>query len=382
MRAVVVGGGIGGLSTALALERKEIDAVVLEAAADVASSRVGTGLHVWPNAMVPLQRAGVADEVVARAAVITRGQFQSWRGPMLTDFPVKELTEETGVPAVGMDRHALHAVLAGALQRSTLRCDRRVVSVEQGRDGVTARLEDGSAVTGDVLVAADGARSTIRTQLHGEQERTYAGYAIWRTVTDYDHDDIPYGLFRVIWGRGCRFLFFHVAPGRLYWSSVSVAPEGGGDPEGGRKAAVAARHRGWPAPIERVIDETPEEAIGRMDTYEYTPLKRWNVGRIALLGDAAHPMTFNLGQGACQAIEDAFALAGELAKDGDIGAAVAHYEDRRRKYTTGLMRQSRQIGAVATWQRPLAVRFREQLQRHVIARQFGKAARSVPQQSE
>jgi 2-polyprenyl-6-methoxyphenol hydroxylase-like FAD-dependent oxidoreductase len=379
MGAVVVGGGIGGLSTALALERKGIDAVVLEAAPDVATSRVGTGLHVWPNAMVPLQQAGIADDVVARAAVITRGQFQSWRGPMLTDFPIKELAEETGVPAVGMDRHALHAVLAGALQRSTLRCNSRVVSVDQEGDGVVARLEDGSDVTGDLLVAADGARSAIRTQLHGEQERTYAGYAIWRTVTDYDHDDIPFGLFRVIWGRGCRFLFFHVAPGRLYWSSVSAAPEGEGEPEGGHKATVAARHRGWPEPIERIIEETPAETVGRMDTYEYTPLKSWNVGRIALLGDAAHPMTFNLGQGACQAIEDAFALAGELEKNGDVTGAIARYEGRRRKYTTGLMRQSRQIGAVAMWQRPLAVRFREQLQRRVIARQMGKAARSVPQ---
>jgi 2-polyprenyl-6-methoxyphenol hydroxylase-like FAD-dependent oxidoreductase len=381
MRAVVVGGGIGGLSTALALERQGIEAVVLEAAPDIAASSVGTGLHLWPNAMVPLRQAGIEDDVVAASALITRGQFQSWRGPMLTDFPIRELTEETGVPAVGVDRHELHGILAGALGQTTIRCDSRVAGVDQEGDGVSARLTDGSEVTGDVLIAADGARSAIRTQLHGEQKREYAGYAIWRTIVDYDHEDIPVGLFRVIWGRGCRFVFFHVRPGRLYWSSVSVAPEGGGDPDAGRKAGVAERHRGWPAPIERVIEATPEDSIGRMDTYEYQPLDRWTVGRITLLGDSAHPMTFNLGQGACQAIEDAFALTEELAKDGDLAGALARYEDRRLKYTSKLMKQSRQIGAVAKWQNPVAVRFREQLQRRVIAKQLGAAARAVPQTS-
>jgi 2-polyprenyl-6-methoxyphenol hydroxylase-like FAD-dependent oxidoreductase len=381
MRAVVVGGGIGGLSSAIALERQGVEAVVLESAPDIATSSTGTGLHIWPNAMVPLQQAGIADEIVAGAAQITRGQFQSWRGPMLTDFPVMELTEETGVPAVGIDRHELHGVLAEALKDTSIRTDSRVTAVDQDADGVSARLADGSEVTGDVLVAADGARSTIRSQLHGEQTRDYAGYAIWRTIVDYDHEDIPVGLFRVIWGRGCRFVFFHVRPGRLYWSSVSVAPEGGGDPDAGRKAGVAERHRGWPAPIERVIDATPEESIGRMDTYEYKPLDSWTDRRVTLLGDSAHPMTFNLGQGACQAIEDAFALAEELAKDGDAAAALGRYEDRRREYTSKLMKQSRQIGSVAKWQNPLAVRFREQLQRRVIAKQLGDAARSVPQPS-
>jgi 2-polyprenyl-6-methoxyphenol hydroxylase-like FAD-dependent oxidoreductase len=381
MRAVVVGGGIGGLSTALALERQGIDAVVLEALPDIATSSTGTGLHIWPNAMVPLRQGGLEDVVVAQSAQITRGQFQSWRGPMLTDFPIQELTEETGVPAVGMDRHELHGVLAGALQSTPIQTGSRVAGVDQTGDGVSARLEDGSEVTGDILVAADGARSGIRTQLHGEQKRDYAGYAIWRTIVDYDHEDIPVGLFRVIWGRGCRFVFFHVRPGRLYWSSVAVAPEGGGDVDAGRKATVAARHRGWPGPIERVIDATPEESIGRQDTYEYDPLKSWTVGRITLLGDAAHPMTFNLGQGACQAIEDAFALGEELSKDGDAAAALARYEERRRDYTSKLMKQSRQIGSVAKWSNPVAVRIREQLQKRVIAKQLGEAARSVPQPS-
>lgn len=381
MRALVVGGGIGGLTTALAMRRVGLDALVLETADNVAAAKVGTGLHLWPNAMLPLQQAGVADDLIAASAVMKRFQFQSWRGPMLADRHLDDVMKDVSVPAVGVARHELHEVLAGALDPASIRCSSRVVGFEQDAESVTAKLEDGSEVRGDLLIGADGSQSTIRTQLLGERPRAYAGYIIWRTIIDYDHDDIPPGLFRVTWGRGCRFLCFHVRPGRLYWSCVAGAPEGGGDSPKGRKAGIVERHAGWPAPIGRIISATDEDQIGRMDNYEYQPLERWAEGRVTLLGDAAHPTTFNLGQGACQAIEDAFALADELAKDGDVHAALIRYEDRRRKYTAGLMKASRRIGDLAMWKNPVAVRIREQMQKYVIPRQLAKAAVARPQGS-
>ena len=379
MRALVVGGGIGGLTTGVALRRVGIDAIVLEAAESVAAARVGTGLHLWPNAMYPLQQAGLADDVVAASVVMKRGQFQSWRGPMLTEWPFEDLMRPLGVPGVGVARNELHGVLAHALDPASIRCSSRVVGFEQDADGVTAKLEDGSEVRGDLLIGADGSRSTVRKRLLGERRGTYAGYVIWRAIIDYEDEDVPNGLFRIIWGRGCRFLFFHVRPGRLYWSHVEGAPEGGGDSPKGRKAGIVERHVGWPEPIGRILAATDEEEIGRSDNYEYEPMERWTQDRVTLLGDAAHPMTFNLGQGACQAIEDAFALADELAKDGDVHAALARYEERRRKYTAGMMKASRRIGALAMWKNPGAVRLREQIQKHVISRQLTKAASSLPQ---
>jgi 2-polyprenyl-6-methoxyphenol hydroxylase-like FAD-dependent oxidoreductase len=379
MRALVVGGGIGGLTTAIALRRVGIDALVLEAAEDVAHAKVGTGLHLWPNAMLPLHHAGIGDDLVAAGSIMRRGQFQSWRGPLLTDWPFEEMMRLLGVPGLGIARNELHGVLASALDPASIRCSSRVVGFEQDAEGVTVKLEDGSDARGDLLIGADGSRSTIRRQLLGERRGTYAGYVIWRTIIDFDDEDVvPNGLFRIIWGRGHRFLYFHVRPGRLYWSHVACAPEGGGDSPKGRKTGIAERHAGWPEPIGRIIAATDDEQIGRSDNYEYEPMEWWTQGRVTLLGDAAHPTTFNLGQGACQAIEDAFAVAEELAKDGDVQAALARYETRRRKYTAGLMKESRRIGELAMWSNPIAVRLREQLQKHVVSRQLAKAAMTMP----
>jgi 2-polyprenyl-6-methoxyphenol hydroxylase-like FAD-dependent oxidoreductase len=239
---------------------------------------------------------------------------------------------------------------------------------------VIVRLADGTEEHADLLVGADGLRSAIRAQLVDPSPPKYAGYVIWRTIVDYDRDDVPYGLFRITWGRGRRFVFFHVQPGRLYWSAVANAPEGGGDSPRGRMQGLLEMYKGWPDPINQILAAADETTITRADNYDRDPVQKWGEGRVTLLGDAAHPMTFNVGQGACQAVEDGLALASELAAGGDIAEALRRYEDRRRERTAQLMKQSRRIGALGMWTNPIACRVREQVQKRVIAKALGKAA--------
>ena len=172
------------------------------------------------------------------------------------------------------------------------------------------------------------------------------------------------------WGRGRRFGQWGMAGGRAYWYATAERARGPGRPAPGPQAGLLDLFRGWHAPIEALIEATEEAAILRNDVYDRPPLRRWSVGRVTLLGDAAHPMTPDLGQGACQAIEDAVILADCLAGSEDIAAALRAYESRRIPRTSRVVRESRRAGTIAQWSNPLACKFREALLRsRYVARQ-------------
>ncbi|HEX5690169.1 MAG TPA: FAD-dependent monooxygenase, partial [Roseiflexaceae bacterium] len=192
----------------------------------------------------------------------------------------------------------------------------------------------------------------------------YAGYTAWRGVAPFDQARLTPG---ETFGRGVRFGMAPIANGRAYWYATQNTSEGGRDQPGGRKRALLELFRGAHAPIEDVIAATDETAILRNDIYDREPLEHWSDGRVTLLGDAAHPMTPNLGQGACQALEDAVVLADALQQIGDVGAALRQYEARRIGRTSMLVRQARQVGAVGQWQNPLACRLRDALMKYVVA---------------
>jgi 2-polyprenyl-6-methoxyphenol hydroxylase-like FAD-dependent oxidoreductase len=361
MKAIVAGGGIGGLATALALQRAGVEVTVLERRAELSKVAAGAGLMVWHNGMSVLARLGVADAVQARGTPIERFEFRSWRGAPLSCWQVGELGRALGSPTVGINRADLHAALAAALEPGTLRLGEACTGFEQDGDGVTAALDGGGSERAALLIGADGINSAVRTQLDGPREPRYAGYTTWRGVADFPADDAPPGLARKLWGPGRRFLSYRIGDGQLYWLALTRAAEGGRDPEGGRRAAVLAEHRGWDEPVEAMIEATEESAIARLDIVDHAPLGRWGEGRVTLLGDAAHAMTPNKGQGACQAIEDALVLSRQLAGEPDVARALRAYEDARRRRTAGFQRESRMIGSLGRWRTRVACGVRDRI---------------------
>jgi 2-polyprenyl-6-methoxyphenol hydroxylase-like FAD-dependent oxidoreductase len=155
--------------------------------------------------------------------------------------------------------------------------------------------------------------------------------------------------------------------GRVYWYATESVPEGQGDPLEGRKQGLLKLFRGWHEPVEALIEATDESAILRNDVYDRPALRRWSVGRATLLGDAAHPMTPDMGQGACQAIEDAVVLADCLSQGSEVAEALRAYESRRIPRTRRVVRESRQAGTIAQWSNPLACRLRKALLRSPFA---------------
>jgi 2-polyprenyl-6-methoxyphenol hydroxylase-like FAD-dependent oxidoreductase len=358
MKAIVIGAGIGGLTAAIALRRAGIDAVVFERANDVKAVQVGGGIHLWHNGMRGLQRVGVADQVEAlggRDAAVERAEFSTARGRVLATWPIAALEGKVGAPTVGVVRPELHRVLIDALDADALHLGAQCEGFAEENGSVVARFADGREERADVLIGADGMRSVVRAQLHGEEAPEFAGYASWQAFADYESPQAEPGLFRVIFGRGARFLHYSVGSKCVYWEGIFATPPGGHDPEGGRKEAVIARFAGWREPVQAIVAATREEAIGRVDIYHRKPIKSWGAGRVTLLGDAAHPMTNALGQGANQAIEDALVLAGCLTGDRDAAAALRAYERRRVARTAKMVKLSSFMTALSRLENPAVV---------------------------
>ena len=360
MKAIIIGGGIGGLSAALALRRVGVQSEVFEQAQEL--REIGAGVGLWANAIRALETLGVARRVISLGSRMDRFECRTSTGQVLSAVSFLNLERKLGVPVgVIVHRADLLRELAAGLDKGGIHCDARCVSIENKSDEVIARFADGREVSGDLLVGADGLHSVVRAQLHGAAMPRYAGYTCWRGLAEIEVKDPAPGLSFETWGPGARFSIHHCGRGRLFWYATRNVPEGGVDSSAGRKADVQNLFQAWHSPISEVIGATPTAAILRNDIVDRIPSARWGQGRVTLLGDAAHPTTPNLGQGACQAIEDAVFLAASLADNPDVNLALRSYERARYPRTTAITKDSWRYGNVSQWENPFGSWLRNRL---------------------
>lgn len=343
-QAIIIGGGIGGLCTAIALRQIGIDVRVYERTD--AFERVGAGLAVWANAIRALRKLGLAEQVIGAGSIIRRAEIRSPSGKIFQTGDFGEFERQFGEPSVGIHRAELHRVLISALPVEALQLGMKCTGVEQDADKVIIHLANGQTDQADCVIAADGLRSAVRQQLFPEARLNYAGRTSWRGVVETT-DSVALGIICQTWGRGDRFGFVSVDRNHVYWFAVTNLPEGKTPPAAERKEFLRRRFQGWHHPIEHLMDVTATETIVEAPIYDIEPLARWSQGRITLLGDAAHAATPDMGQGACMAIEDAVVLARCLSQEKDLAAALNRYEAQRKPRTTWMMNQSRALGRVA-----------------------------------
>jgi 2-polyprenyl-6-methoxyphenol hydroxylase-like FAD-dependent oxidoreductase len=368
-KVIVIGAGIGGLATAIAARRAGLEPVLFERADELRKISLGGGLHIWPNAIKAFRQLDLGDAVQGIGAEVERSHFRTSSGELLADLPVGDSSRKVGAVTVGVSRGELHKLLSQAAGEDSVHLGATCVGFSEDADGVVARFADGREERGNCLVGADGLYSAVRAQIHGPAKPRYSGYTSWLALVDLPTAEAPPDVLTVMFGRGARFIYYHVGNGRFGWIANLNAPEGGRDPEG-PKAAVLAAYKGWASPVETLVSRTDESRIVRMDLMDRPPIKRWGEGRVTLLGDAAHPMTPNIAQGACQAVEDAVVLMKSLEGHGDAAAALRSYEARRVDRTGTLVKRSRMVGAVGQWRSPLAVAFRNK----VLLKGFQRAA--------
>jgi 2-polyprenyl-6-methoxyphenol hydroxylase-like FAD-dependent oxidoreductase len=360
LRALVVGGGIGGLAAAVALRQAGVETVVLEQAR--ALEGVGYGLALSPNALLALEHLGLANTVREHGARPERIRIRSSNGRTINEVDLKA----AGLEMLGVHRADLQTVLSEAAGES-LRLDARVLAVRADDDRVVAELAHGGAEEADVLIGADGIDSIVRSELHGAGEKRFAGHVGWRASVVFEHELLR-GIVSESWGPGGRFGLVPIGHGRLYWFAAESAPPGRSVPPEGAKAALLRRFESWHEPIASAIEATEEATISVTDVYDRKPIRYWGRGRVTLLGDAAHPMTPNLGQGAAQALEDAVVVANRLRDADDVEAALRAYEARRIPRTEVIVNRSWQLGRLAQVQNPVGRRLRDALFRTIPER--------------
>ncbi|MGC4091102.1 MAG: FAD-dependent monooxygenase [Polyangiaceae bacterium] len=341
----IIGAGIGGLALARALCGREIPCEVFERAP--ALEPLGAGLLVHPGAMLALRELGLDERLADAAQEVTRGLAVTQGGIVLQDSSLSALRQQVGAGTFGISRARLQALLLDGL--TPPRLARSFERYQASDAAVTAHFEGGEKADCAILVGADGLHSRVRTQLLGEEPLRYAGYTSWRGIAHGDHFFEP-GELREIWGRGERFGVVPVGHGETYWFAVANAVAGQRDDDS--LAEVERRFASWSEPIGKLLAATPRERVLRTDVYDRKPGKRWSDSRVTLLGDAAHPMTPNLGQGACMAIEDAVVLARCLDEASDVASALSQYEAQRVPRTTHFVQSSWQLGKMAQLESP------------------------------
>ncbi|MFJ3876668.1 FAD-dependent monooxygenase [Streptomyces sp. NPDC090077] len=333
-RVLVVGGGIGGLAAAIALHRTGWDVTVHERAA-VHEDAVAA-ISLAANGLRALDALGVGEAVRGAARPQYTGGTRTPDGRWLSRMDGAALERALGDPVTGIHRSALHRLL-----RAALPADRLVHGKEVTFEELHARDRTGG-LDADLVVAADGLHSRIRTALFpGHPGTAYSGSTALRAVTAEPVD--PGTDFALTWGPGSEFGHIRLADGRAEWHAVLNAPAGlrHADP----LAVLRRRFASWHRPVPQLLAATRPEDVLHHDVHELAvPLPSFVAGRTALLGDAAHAMTPHLGQGACQALEDAVVLAAELAAGPDLPAALARYDSARRPRAQAVSRAARQAG--------------------------------------
>ncbi|MGY1583028.1 FAD-dependent monooxygenase [Streptomyces sp. MN13] len=354
--AVVIGGGIGGLAAAVGLRLIGWRVTVVERAATLAD--VGAGISLHANGLRALDALGVGAAVRAAARPQYTGGTRTPKGARLARMDGAALERELGTPIVGIPRAELHRLLRAALPPDRLLVGAEVTSVDHTTpDRLTVPVPDG-VLEADLVVAADGVHSRLRARLFPDHPGpVYSGSTVLRAITEHPVDlDSD---FEITWGGGAEFGHIAFTDGRAEWHAVLNSPPGvrHTDP----LAAMRHRFADWHHPIPDLLDATRPDAVLHHDIHELaTPLPSFTAGRIALLGDAAHAMTPNLGQGACQALEDAVTLTAALATEPTVAAALARYDAERRPRSQSVARAARRAGRMGQQLRhPLATALRD-----------------------
>ncbi len=346
MNITIIGGGITGLSTALALHQAGHEVSVYEKAPAI--QPVGAGIWMAPNAMKVLNWLGVGEQVKASAAILKMAE--------ITDRKLRPLRSDQSIAGgehehqriVSIHRAHLQGHLYEALPKEIIHLGHAYQRHEVLGEKVRVYLEGLEApIETDLLLGADGLNSAVRRALFPDSELRYSGQTCWRGVAPFHLDEQWDSTCREAWGPGLRFGFSDIGNGKVYWFAVAKAPQSQTDPQEQRQQMLLKKFSPFAPLITDLIAATPTEAILRHDLSDLKRIASWSKGPVGLLGDAAHATTPNMGQGAAQGIEDAYAFAQAMSEFPDPVEALQQFEQRRRPKVDRVVNTSWQIGQVA-----------------------------------
>ena len=346
LNVAVVGGGIGGLTLAIALARRGVPVAVYEQAPE--HREIGAGVALSANGTRHLRTLGLGDALDAVSFEPSALVFRRWDdGAVIAAHPMRERYREAfGAPYYGLHRVALQRVFAQAVGPDVVRHDHRCVGVSQDDDTARIAFADGSSATADVVVGADGVHSAVRTAVAGERTAVFSGTVGYRGLVPLDAlPSLPDPTPLQFWAGPRAHLLHYSIEGGTVVNFLAVVRQDAWTGEAWNEPCTVAdslaAFDGWHPAVTEMVGAVDEGS--RWGLHDHRPLERWRRGRVVLIGDAAHAMVPHQGQGAGQTIEDAVLLADLLADAGrdGLGRALAHYEAVRRPRTRRVQRWSR-----------------------------------------
>lgn len=347
MQIAIVGGGIGGLTAAIALQQRGFSVRVHEAAASW--QPVGKGIWLPTNAFQALDRLSLSALLTSRGCALAKIEILDCRDGLLQQVDLRLIAEWLGYTTLSIRRADLHHVLCDHLLPGTCQLDRRCTGFSQDEQRVTIHFADGSETVADLLIGADGLHSIIRQTLFPGIAVRYSGQTCLRGIASFTLPPPLAHTCQEWWDGTHRFGFSALDERHVYWFAPLLAPAGGSETL--TTLQLAKRYAAFPQPVPTLLYHTPPAEIiltdlYETDLYELPPLPCWWQRRVVLLGDAAHAMMPNLGQGGAQAIEDAIVLADCLSKL-PLFETLHAYEQTRRPRVERIARAARLFGQIA-----------------------------------
>lgn len=346
MQINIIGAGIGGLTTAIALKKKGHQVELYDAAE--ALRPIGAGIIMASNAMQIARRLGFADGIAQAGNVLESFGVADHQGRPLQMMDIRAIRAKFGEPSVAIHRGLLQQVLLQHLPYTPIHLNKRLQSIQQLPGGkVIAFFEDGSQAESDVLIGADGLRSATRKAIFGEKTLRYSSHTCWRGINEHQFEH-PHQA-RELWGKtgGKRVAMIQVAPNKVYFYYTEKHQPGFDLPREELLPYLQAQFSEFPPVYAEVIAKAKPAEIFHDDLYDLKPLRKWHHDRVLLLGDAAHATTPNMGQGGCQAIEDAWYLAEYLEQYNKVAEAFAAFEQFRRPKVNFIVNTSFMLGKIS-----------------------------------
>ena len=341
MHIAILGGGVAGVASAIALKLKGHDVTVHERR--TGDANIGAGIVVWPNAAFVLARFGILDDLAAASGRPRAMRRVSRAGADLGALDIGLIEARMGYPSLSVLRSDFQRILSARLQALgvAVRYGRNVAHIEPG---AVVHFDDGTTLTADLVVGADGRMaSCARRYVTGGNTPIYQGFINWIGVCEgeFDVDTIS-----DYWGTGARFGIVPVARDKAYWAGgAAQATIGARDPDAYRDE-LQRLFADWPEPVRRIVATTPAARINKIYVHDHDPVPTWHRDNLVMIGDAAHAALPTSGQGACQALEDAWHLANCIdAHPGDVGQALQAFTALRFQKTAGITMAGRGLAA-------------------------------------
>lgn len=353
---LILGGGIAGLTCAIALQKSNIHALVTDAAP--AFKPTGAGISLAANALKAYAHLGIDVNIRKAANLLNEVEILDDKGRVITSTNLGEIGD--GTHSIAIHRGTLHQLLLDQLTKDKVLNGYNAHKIAREGDHYLVTFDNGEQITADYLIAADGIHSVARNYVCPNAVLRYSGHTCWRGVTT-NENDIPKHKATESWGTAGRVGLVPIEENKIYWFVVKNAAEGSEIMQHYTREDLLKDFGHFHAPVSKVIGRTNRGDILHHDLYDLKPIKRFAFDNLVLLGDAAHATTPNMGQGACQAIEDAVILADRIKNHSVMAEAFKEYEERRIKRVHMIVNRSWTMGKVGQLNNPLLAGMRNLL---------------------